>query len=486
MNASPVYIEIGRATLRALRGTDGLDLPLERGTDGRLTAGCREKVRASLRTFVDRKPWQPRTRVYCAIGAGGVSLRRFSLPASARENFQHLLSLQIEAEFPVPPGDLAWGWQPLESNGPATQEMLVAAVRKEVVEDYASLLQSCGVNPVFTLAALARNAICPPQRDPHVMLDLEDNLAEAAAFEAGAPVAVRVMSTTDAALEDVINRLPGTGTEGRKVFLSGTPGAVAAQLARPPGGGTVLEALNLEQGAGCSAGTLGLKLYVGRNGGVPPLVFRITKRQAGGSNFLSIPEVRKWSIRAAALLCLLLVLPSAEALVLKPFLARKLARLNTEKARLKTIDQELEFLQYLKQSQPPYLDALYLFSKTAPQGSKIDSLTMNRRGDVALRGSMRSAEQVTEFRAKLTGSGFFSSVVVEEQSLSPDRQKVNIRVSAQWKPVEARAGLTNGPTAAEIEKARGGGDPRSGGKPPPGLPLRTMPEPVSMPIPGRK
>jgi hypothetical protein len=202
--------------------------------------------------------------------------------------------------------------------------------------------------------------------------------------------------------------------------------------------------------------------------------------------------VKKWAAWATALLCALLVLPSAEALLMKPFLARKLARMNTEKVRLKTIDRELEFLQLLKQSQPPYLDAMFIFSKSAPQGAKIDSLTMNRRGDVSLRGSMRSSDQITDFRTKLVGSGFFSTVVVEEQSLSPDRQKVNIRISTQWKPLEARAGLTNGPTVMEIEKARGGNDVRTIGALPPGLmpsgamPSETMGDPMGTPKPVRK
>ena len=79
---------------------------------------------------------------------------------------------------------------------------------------------------------------------------------------------------------------------------------------------------------------------------------------------------------------------------------------------------------------------------------------MNRRGEISLRGSMQDAQQVTDFRAKLMDSGFFDRVTVEEQVPTPDRQKVNVRITAQWKPIDKRVGLAIGPTHDEIEKAK--------------------------------
>jgi hypothetical protein len=140
---------------------------------------------------------------------------------------------------------------------------------------------------------------------------------------------------------------------------------------------------------------------------------------------------------------------------------------------LTAIDHEYDFLRNLKQNSPPYLDALYLFAKSAPQGARFDSTAMTRRGDISLRGYMHDAQQVTDFRAKLIDSGFFDRVTVEEQVPTPDHQKVNVRITAQWKPVEKRLSLSIGPTRDEIEKvktnsvAQGNSRPRGGM--PPGL-----------------
>ncbi|MFO1488037.1 MAG: pilus assembly protein PilM [Verrucomicrobiota bacterium] len=486
MKPSPVFVEITAGTLRALRDREGLDLPLERGADGRLTQTCREQLVAALQKLADRKPWQSRATACCALPANGVSLRRLSLPASAGNDLQQLLRLQIEAEFPLSPDELAWGWQALESGSDASRrEVLVAAVKKEVVEDYAAVLAASGLTPVFTLAGVARQAACPAQLHPFAMLELGRKQSELSLCNPGVTSAVRVLTANaDTSLAEVVGRALGPNWNGRKIFIANGTDELAAQLQRQLGNDVACETLKLATGAGHSSAIIGLKRLVEQNHGVPPLAIQVKTRANGRAFQLSEPEVRQWAVRAAVLLVVLLLLPFAEALLLKPFLARKLSRLKAEKVRLAMIDRELEFLQSLKQSQPPYLDALYTFARCAPPGTKLDSLNMNRRGEVSLRTSMRSGDQVTDFRSKLLNSGFFSSVAVEEQSPTPDRQKVNLRISAQWKAYEARVGWTNGPTLAEIERAKtnspaGGGGGFSPGMMPMGMP--GMPEGIPSP-----
>ena len=467
MNSTPVQIEICQGSLKVLKENTGLELPLERAANGRLTAGCKEKLAAALQKFLEPKPWQPRATAFCAIGANGVSLRRLTLPASARDDLQRLLLLQIESEFPLSPDELAWGWQTLSPGGASTkQEILVAAVRLEVVADYAEVLASGGLKPLFTLGALARAALCLAPLNACALLDINGSQAELVTFENGAPVVVRVLGSTNVA--EAVAKALGANWSGRKLILTGADSDLASEIARKLGGGVVVETLVTESGTGRSAAIHGLKKLAAQNGGSLPLTLQVKAKRVGGSFNLSAPDTKKWVLRAAALLCALLILPYAEAILLKPFLNRKLSALKADKGRLTTIDRELDFLQSLKQNQPPYLDVIYLMSKLAPQGSKIESLTMNRRGEVSLRGSLRDATQVTDFRTKLIGSGFFANIAVEEQS--PGQGKLTVRMSAQWKPIEARAGLTNGPTAAEIEKAKSGGkDAKGGGSMPPGM-----------------
>ncbi|MGH7953828.1 MAG: hypothetical protein ACREFE_18175, partial [Limisphaerales bacterium] len=177
-NPPPVFIEINSTSLRALRESGGIELPLQRAADGKLTAACRKETISVLQHFLRRKNWQPRARAICGISAHGVSLRKIALPAMAG-GIENVLRLQIEKEFPLPPDELAWGWREISSD-PAKREVIVAAVRKEVIEDYAGILLEAGANPEFTLSAFARELLCPSPNETHAILEIGDNHAELA------------------------------------------------------------------------------------------------------------------------------------------------------------------------------------------------------------------------------------------------------------------------------------------------------------------
>ena len=540
-NSSYVYVEIGQSSFKALQGEEGLELPLERMPNGRLTAACKEKLAARLQEFLKQKNWQPRARVFCAIGSRGVSMRRLTLPAATRENFQRLLRLQIEAEFPLPPDELAWGYLKLGNGVPAghqpssaKQEFLVVAVKKDVIEEYTDLLAGSGAAPVFTLAALARSSLCPPPLGTCAMLDIGQQHSELMTFERGVATSVRLLpwggesitrglqaklgigrdeaeklkvvlqqppaagadplknvhSVLDSTLDSLATTLNGHWS---KIYLTGRTARekeLAARLARRLGNGVICETLEPAGGQGHSAAIAGLKSLVEKGGDASVLALQVKPTAATAA--VARPAPWKWAAAAVVLALAFLVFPYVEAWLLKPQLTRKLAALQADKARLPLIDRELGFLDTLKSNQPPYLDALFILAKSAPQGSKMDSLTMNRRGEVSLRGSMRDSSQVIDFRSKLVASGFFANVTVEEQTPTPDRQKVTLRISALWKPAAERAQLAIGPTADEIEKAKNKVRDTPGGAPPgmgfpPGMPMGGMEMPMgAMPASVRK
>jgi hypothetical protein len=62
MNAPCFYLEIGQGSLQALNGSAGLELPLERLPNGRLTVACKEKLRQKLPALLKKEAWQARPR----------------------------------------------------------------------------------------------------------------------------------------------------------------------------------------------------------------------------------------------------------------------------------------------------------------------------------------------------------------------------------------------------------------------------------------
>jgi Tfp pilus assembly PilM family ATPase len=510
-NSHPCFAELGQSSLTILKGEEWLNVPLERLPNGRLTAVCKEQVTDRLKALFKHSPWQPRPRVLCALGARGVSLRRLSLPPASKESIPRLLQLQIESEFPLPPDELAWGYRPLPAarspgNGdPGRQEFLVAALRKESVEEYADIFAAGGAQAAFTLGALARSYLCAQSGASHAMLDIGSTQSELSCFENGLLASIRIIpwgeETITQALAErlgvsrekaqrldlerkpggVAERAPGIDAalaaafdsladclngqvKARRIFLTGRSAfhdEVAAHLNQRLASALTCDPLSQPAGPGPSAAVLGLKTAT-RNGGTNSLLL-LQPRPGTHNARLTQPVPWKLVRVAAILICCLAALPYLQAFALKPFLSRKLASLNADRARLPLIDHELSFLQELKQSQPPYLDALYLLARAAGPGTKIDSLSMNRRGELSLRGSIQGSQQVTDFRSKLIESGFFSNVTVDDQTPAagpggapggPGGPKLTVRITAQWKPLTARMGLAIGPSAEEIEKAK--------------------------------
>jgi hypothetical protein len=492
MSPPEIFIEIGQSSLKALRENDGMELPLERLPDGRLTVSCKEKIIAALKHFLRAKSWQPRVRAVCAIGARGVLLRKLSLPAGTKEEFHKRLLLQIEGEFPLPPDELAWGWrqlgEPKPTNGTiAKSELLVAAVKKEVVADYQEILNASGMNPIFTLAALARDNLCPQPLESYAMLDIGNDQSELTGFEKGVPTISRIIFLGRRKFPGRVGGKTGRAGANHQEQFGRNEIIYFRQQSfrglRHPTGKIVgprlaVRAPGSRGRRGPFGGIAGLQNSAGPDGN-PPLVIRV--KQTSGTTNLAAPDVKKWVTRAVVLAVALLLLPYAEALLLKPHLAKKVSAFKTDAARLTVIDHELDFLQYLKQNQPPYLDALFVFAKSAPAGTRFDALSMNSHGEVSLRGSFRDGQQVADFRGKLIDSGFFANVTVEEQTPTPDRQKVNVRISGQWKPAGQLQSLAIGPTAEEIEKAKTA-TAAPAGPMPPGFPPAP---PMAMPSPGK-
>jgi len=453
MKSPPLYCEFSRTSLKLLADHTGAEFSLDREADGRLTPACRERLLPGLRQFLHTAGLPAKSAAWCAIDGRGVALRCLRLPAVSGEALARVVRLQIESEFPLPPEALAWGFRSLgepqrQPDGSTQQTVLVAAVKKEVVEDYASLLAAAGIAPAFTLAALARAALGNQPPDGCATLELSPAECELAVVGPQGTASLRVLPGLEpagTAMDFLVKVIRSQGLLP-KLYVFGDHRA-GPELARQLAPEVACEFIPINPGPGRSSATLGLRELAARPGsqrltlGVPI---------AAAPKTLAPPALMEWGLRAALLLLAVLLFPVLEALIMTAPLA---AKVNTFQDRARqvetTVDRDLDFLQYVKQSQPPCLESLYVISQAAPSGIHLDSLTMNRRGEVALRGSLRTGDQVAEFRSKLMASSFFASVTVEEQTPTPDHQKVNIRLTAQWKALSVLQSLAVGPAVKE-------------------------------------
>src|SRR5260221_5233269 len=160
-------------------------------------------------------------------------------------------------------------------------------------------------------------------------------------------------------LDELVGLIHGQ-TLGRSLYVTGlaeVPHALelTAQLAARVGQGVECRLVELpESTTGASVAVLGLQRAVERHDGVPPLVLRL--KQARGTSKIPPREQLKWAGVAVGLFLFALLLPYAEAILLKTHLAHKLLAIKSDQSRLGVIDRELDFLQYLQANEPPYLE----------------------------------------------------------------------------------------------------------------------------------
>jgi Tfp pilus assembly PilM family ATPase len=563
-NGGCLFLEVRQRSLTVLHRDQSFIIRLERDLTGTLNPACKEKLIAELRKSLKRKAWQPKLRTVCAIDARGVSVRRLSLPASASSDLQRVLRLQIESEFPLPPESLAWGYCRLGAQttpaipgprsrtsisggngeaGDARETIIVAALKKEVIQEYARIFSQAGLSPVFTVAALARSRICPQPGGAYALLDIGRRQSEFICFNNGGMESLKVLpwggDDITRALEQNLgisrdeaealklradNGPVPNGEMGKKIHAAiGESLASLASLLRADWTGqrlyltgrgaryrempqritellpqlTQCERLEPASPDGPTAAILGLK------NGTPaasalPLVLRLSESSGAGSvaearlspaGWLALarneareitaqPRLKKWARLALVLAICSLCFPYAEALLFKPFLAKRLAAIKAEKGRLAIIDRELNFLQYIKKNQSPYLDSLLVLANAAPPGTRFESISMNRRGELTLKASIPNPQQVVDFRSKLIKSGFFSSVTVEDQSPSPNRQGTAVRIAALWKSAGARPTVKIEPLPPGMPMGMPMPGPGGGG--PPGfVPGPGMPGPMA-------
>ena len=516
--APAIYIEIGHSSMKVVDGDDGLELSLERLESGRLAPACAERLVASLRIFLKKHLWRSRLRAICAIGAQGVSLRRLGLPGNPSDDeLERLLPLQIEREFPLSPEELAWGYCKLgKQAGENGTEVLVAAVKKDIIEQYEEILNGCGVSATYILAATARGSLCSAI-GAFSVLDIGRSHSELISFRNSLPEAMRVFSwggenitraieknfgvahaeaekskissvppessngapprnlqaVIDEELDQFARSLP-LDSVGHRLYLTGGGARLSqagSRLAAALGGRAQCERIETFNGEGRSAAIVALS----RSGGETPrsmLVLRpgLSRAQEKAPR----PAALRWTILAAALLLGCLALRYTEPFLNKPRLIRQLADVKAYRETLPRIERELSFFEFIRTNQPAYLEPLFALANAAPSGTKIESISMNKRGDMALRASMKDPSQLMQLRSKLIESGLFTSVVVEEQTPSSDRQKLSVRMSAHFKPTEKAVE----PAAASTSKPRSA---RNAAGTNPTAPTNAAPRPVNTP-----
>ncbi|HVR73577.1 MAG TPA: PilN domain-containing protein, partial [Planctomycetota bacterium] len=200
--------------------------------------------------------------------------------------------------------------------------------------------------------------------------------------------------------------------------------------------------IEIEKAPGASAATLGLEEEEAARGPAsrsPELSLACRAKSPARGKKGRAPRVGLWAVVAALLAAAAITVPQVSLFWRLPDLERRLEETRRLRASLPQLDNELAFFENLDASQVHYLDALAALAGAAPPGTILESLSMNRQGEVSLQGTALGTQAPNVLRGKLAVSGWFSHVVLEEQGPKDDKH-VTFRLRAHMKTSSPRGG----------------------------------------------
>jgi hypothetical protein len=418
-----VFVEFTESAAHIVGADRSLEIAIEREASGALKPTAADSVRDALKLFAKHPGHE---QAICLLPARGISIRRITLPANSSEEIERLLPLQIDAQFPLSSEELAWGYRPLIASAPSRggatlKELLVAAAKKDSLQQYREIISSAGFEPLFSIAALSREGICPARPDRFGVLEVGSSNSELITYDESGPATLRVLGlgTESNSADPLLNALRSNGAV-EKIFVSGKSSQTWSARIAPN-----IPAESIPVAAGQSAAISGLREGLRR--GVEPLLLHANREAVRVER---APAQWRWAAAVCVLLLVSLALRYIDPIVRRARLSATIAQLEDRRAKLPKIDREAGFLNFVHTNQPNYLEVISALGGSVQPGLKLDSLTISRRGELSFRGTAQGAQAATTIRSKMIESGFFANVVIDEQTPGQNQQ-VSFRMTAQ-------------------------------------------------------
>lgn len=431
-----VFAELDERFLH-VRGETEVHLPIDRDETGFLTASGKQMLEARLKEWIGTDGG--RVKVWCALPLRGVSLRHLQLPAVKSEEMAPILRFQVEKLFPLPLQEMAWLVKDLKQVGVGGWEGSVFGVRKAFMMDLEQVLARCGWQVSFTLSILT---LMGEENGDGLFYKVTTESGDWIRQEGGRPLQVGFHASDKEAstrADRIAMLLKAQGQE-TKVHLLGEQSmceGIRDRLQTVMGSTVnvqikpcteVAPALAAMKNVADEEGNCRLPIFESFD---PTVASRSNPRR----------DLYRWAAVAGLLFLISLSMKFVQPMLRYEGLSEDYAALEAKREGLPDIGKELGFLQFLEQNRSPYLETVHILSRTAPPNSLIEILVMNRRGDISIRCSVQNGKQVGEFRSKLIDSGYFYPVVVDEQTKGNQSGKLQVRITARWKPADERKPL---------------------------------------------
>lgn len=376
-------------------------------------------------------------------------IRVVELPSSDPAELADMVELQVDKFSPFPIEQMAIGFEVLGGTEKASR-VLIAACKREVVEELSALFADCGRMPDrIDLAAagwwkLMADEKAIPAEGRHGVLLLDETGAELLITQEGRPVVMRSLGGQHGASDEEFHTELAEETGYTLTSLESewgtmaTPDITVWHHGDPPA--SLLDKLQTE----CA-----VKVTTASLDNLPPLTQGIAYRSIESDRLdLTLPE---WKLAAAtqkgqrrlftavAALLLLWFTVLGAFLLVAHLDERQLEQLRADVAAVEAPAEEARVLRRRVESLEQFADRTYSalevlreITELLPRGVELTSFTYRKAGPVNLRGEAQQVPPIYDFFEAMEQSPLFVEVKPEGVTQAPGgRRNPEFRLTAR-------------------------------------------------------
>jgi hypothetical protein len=475
-------VEIRAGSWRGRTASGGFDIPIQRNAQGNITDESRATVVQALNDLTGNNPIQF-THTTCAVTSGGMLLRTIDLPAAADdEALKNLVELQIEKEWPLPPEELAWGFQRIvEPTGSALNpettkvKVTVAAIKSSVFRQYKEILSDCRLQADWIVgASVGSMAEDIASSKTAWLMDVQAKNTDLVHYEWGVPTTAQTFSTGSNELvrntesselsKDFLSIIKTIQCEGSPLMLVVAASEACLKKLQPPlqanFPGVPIQSQLIDTRPGASLATQHLITHTCPHPGRNVITLESHEVKAPPAPIDKAPFIR-WGVLLAALIMTIFLARRIEPSLKAGKLESQLTQFREQKKLLPEIDRELSFLEHIQNKSLPYMDIIGLLAAHSTPGFQLESMDMGSDRRVQLRGLLQDAHP-EDLRAKLLATDWFDQVILDEQTPDRDGRKLTVRITLLVKEHLKRPKATETMLGIETESKKD--EPKKGGK----------------------
>ena len=379
-----------------------------------------------------------RPECYLGVPSRGFSFRKIDFPELPNDEIRDMVALRLEQELPIPLSEFAWGFYKMEktnSNSNSKSQktsVVVALIRKLALGTDWPSFESKDICFLLVPSLIEVSRHIRTQSKSYNVINIENEFTEILHVEKEIPKFVKHfpikradwISKNLSHLDDIIRLIENTET----ILIKGNDSIAIEPKTLMSNIKNQFPESNFVNPNDQSENLISIPSILKSEKAIDKsrCIWMENDEEISSSQteYYQKRELKKWSGICISLIIIVLSLRYIEPYYKSGQIDLELNALQEQVKWIPEVDKEVSFLQMVDNNLITFEGVIPIISSAVDPQFQLSEIILNRRGDLNITATVKSADQISSIRKKLMETKFFTSIVVESQN--PDSKKKNI------------------------------------------------------------